>query len=270
MSARREKRVRPSVDTKSLTSWNALLIDGFCQAYLAFNDKEMLNEANSIADWIRGKMTGKGGLITRNFVNNKANINGFLDDYALTIQAFIKLYQINGVLSYLEYARDLCETVISKFYSEKQKLFYFTQTDSELIARKIDIDDDVVPSSNSVMAHNLNTLGIYYRIDDWLDKCNLMLATVQGFINKYPSSYVNWMALYERLLRGSKEISVLLSTPLEHAELSKFIQNSHVISYHKELPMSHGQKENGIYLCQNKVCLPKMSSINELLKALDS
>ena len=89
LSARREKRVRPSVDTKSLTSWNALLIDGFCQAYLAFNDKEMLNEAKSIADWIRGRMTGKDGLIARNFVNNKANINGFLDDYALTIQAFI-------------------------------------------------------------------------------------------------------------------------------------------------------------------------------------
>ena len=270
LSTRRKKRVSPSVDSKSLTSWNALLIDGFCQAYLAFNHNQMLNEANSIADWIRGKMTGKEGLIARNFVSNKANINGFLDDYALTIQAFIKLYQINGVLSHLEYAKDLCETVISKFYSEKQKLFYFTQTDSRLIARKIDIDDDVVPSSNSVMAHNLNTLGVYYRKEDWLDKCKLMLAKVEGLVNKYPSSYVNWMALYERLLRGSKEISVLIHTPLDHAELSKLIQKSHVISYHKELPMSHGQKENGIYLCQNKSCLPKMSSINELIEALDS
>ena len=160
LSSRRENRVRPSVDTKSLTSWNALLVDGFCQAYLAFNDKDMLNEANLIADWIRGKMTGKGGLIARNFVNNKVNINGFLDDYALTIQAFIKLYQINGVLSYLEYARDLCETVISNFIV-KNRSCLFPQTDSELIARKIDIDDDVIPSSNSVMAHNLNTLGIY-------------------------------------------------------------------------------------------------------------
>ena len=270
LSARREKRIKPSIDTKSLTSWNALLIDGLCQAYLAFNHSQMLNEANSIADWIRRKMTGKDGLIARNFAKNKANINGFLDDYALTIQAFIKLYQINGMLSHLEYAKDLCETVISKFYSEKQKLFYFTQTDSRLIARKIDIDDDVIPSSNSVMAHNLNTLGIYYRLEDWLDKSKLMLATVQGFINKYPSSYVNWIALYERLLSGSKEISVLLSAPPEHAVLSKLIQNSHVISYHKELPMSQGQKENGIYLCQNKSCLPKMSSIHELLEALDS
>ena len=120
------------------------------------------------------------------------------------------------------------------------------------------------------MAHNLNTLGIYYRLEDWLDKSKLMLAAVQGFINKYPSSYVNWIALYERLLSGSKEISVLLSAPPEHAELSKLIKNSHVISYHRELPMSQGQKENGIYLCQNKSCLPKMSSIHELLEALDS
>lgn len=268
--ARRAKRIKPSIDTKSLTSWNALLLTGLCHSYLAFNDKEMLNEANSIADWIRDKMTGRDGLIARNFVNNKANINGFLDDYALTIQAFIKLYQVNGVLLYLEYAKDLCLIVVDKFYSEKQRLFHFTQTDSRLIARKIDIDDDVIPSSNSVMAHNLNTLGIYYRIEDWLDKCKFMLATVQGFINKYPSSYVNWMALYERLLSGSKEISVLLPAHPEYADLSKLIHNNHVISYHKELPMSNGQKENGIYLCQNKSCLPKMSSISELLEALDS
>ena len=268
--ARRAKRIKPSIDTKSLTSWNALLLTGLCHSYLAFNDKAMLTEANSIADWIRDKMTGKDGLIARNFVNNKANINGFLDDYALTIQAFIKLYQVNGVLLYLEYAKDLCVMVLDKFYSEKQRLFHFTQTDSRLIARKIDIDDDVIPSSNSVMAHNLNTLGIYYRIEDWLDKCKFMLATVQGFINKYPSSYVNWMALYERLLSGSKEISVLLPVHPEYADLSKLIQNNHVISYHKELPMSNGQKENGIYLCQNKSCLPKMSSISELLNALDS
>ena len=268
--ARRAKRIKPSIDTKSLTSWNALLLTGLCHSYLAFNDKAMLTEANSIADWIRDKMTGKDGLIARNFVNNKANINGFLDDYALTIQAFIKLYQVNGVLLYLEYAKDLCVMVLDKFYSEKQRLFHFTQTDSRLIARKIDIDDDVIPSSNSVMAYNLNTLGIYYRIEDWLDKCKFMLATVKGFINKYPSSYVNWMALYERLLSGSKEISVLLPVHPEYADLSKLIQNNHVISYHKELPMSNGQKENGIYLCQNKSCLPKMSSISELLNALDS
>lgn len=270
LSARRTKRIKPSIDTKSLTSWNALLLTGLCHSCLAFNDKDMLNEANSIADWIREKMTGKDGLIARNFVNNKANINGFLDDYALTIQAFIKLYQINGVLLYLGYAKDLCEIVVDKFYSEKQRLFHFTQTDSRLIARKIDIDDDVIPSSNSVMAHNLNTLGVYYRIEDWLDKCKFMLATVQGFINKYPSSYVNWIALYERLLSGSKEISVLLPAPPKYTELSKIIQNNHIISYHKELPMSHGQKEGGIYLCQNKSCLPKMSSISELLEVLDS
>ena len=270
LSERREKRIKPSIDTKSLTSWNALLIDGFCQAYLAFNHNQMLNEANSIADWICTKMTGENGLIARNFVNNKANINGFLDDYALSIQAFIKLYQITGVLSHLEFAKDLCETVISKFYSKKQKLFFYTQSDSRLIVRKIDIDDDVVPSSNSVMAHNLSTLGVYYRKEDWLDKSKMMLAKVEGFINKYPSSYVNWMSLYDILLRGSKEISILLSAPLAQSELSKLIQKNHIISYHKELPMSAGQKENGIYLCQNNRCLPKISSIQELVKHLAS
>jgi uncharacterized protein YyaL (SSP411 family) len=120
------------------------------------------------------------------------------------------------------------------------------------------------------MAHNLSTLGVYYRKEDWLDKSKMMLAKVEGFINKYPSSYVNWMSLYDILLRGSKEISILLPTPLAQSELSKLIQKSHIISYHKELPISAGQKENGIYLCQNNRCLPKISSIQELVKHLAS
>ena len=270
LSVSREKRIKPSIDTKSLTSWNALLLDGLCHSYVAFNNQEMLDEACSIADWIAFKMVDGDGLLARNFVNNKASISGFLDDYALTIQAFIKLYQINGELTHLHFAKNLCEKVISEFYSEKQKLFYFTKSNSELIARKIDIDDDVIPSSNSIMAHNLNILGIYYRKEDWINKCKLMLAKVEGFIDKYPSSYVNWMSIYDLILRGSKEITLLLSKPLVHSEISTIFQKNHVISYHTELPMSYEIKEDGIYLCQNQHCLPKMTSVNELLEALDT
>jgi uncharacterized protein YyaL (SSP411 family) len=77
------------------------------------------------------------------------------------------------------------------------------------------------------------------------------------------------MGFYDIILRGSKEITVLLAKPLVHSELSRLIQKNHIISYHQELPMSAEQKKNGIYLCQNKSCLPKISSINELLEALD-
>ena len=123
----------------------------------------------------------------------------------MTIEAFIKLYQIKGDLCYLEHAKKMGDYVLSEFYSEEQGLFFYTEKGSKLIARKIDIDDDVIPSSNSVMAHNLQLLGVYFRKEDWVEKSHQMLGKILAFINKYPSGYLNWMALYYRLFLGIKE-----------------------------------------------------------------
>jgi|SaaInlStandDraft_1057018.scaffolds.fasta_scaffold01524_6 uncharacterized protein YyaL (SSP411 family) len=264
----REKREEPIIDPKSLTAWNALLINGLSQAYLALNDESFIEEAVSIANWIINRQLQSKGALYRNYVNDISSINGFLDDYALTIEAFIKLYQIKGDLCYLEHAKKMGDYVLSEFYSEEQGLFFYIEKGSKLIARKIDIDDDVIPSSNSVMAHNLQLLGVYFRKEDWVEKSHQMLGKILAFINKYPSGYLNWMALYYRLFLGIKEIHVLTGAIPTKADLSALIRSNRVVSYHKEIPMSSAYKETGIYLCENKVCLPKIASIKTLLEEL--
>jgi len=266
----REKREAPIIDSKSLTAWNALLINGLSQAYLAFNDESFIEEAVCIANWIINRQLQSKGALYRNHVNDISSINGFLDDYALTIEAFIKLYQIKGDLCYLEHAKKMSDYVLSEFYSEEQGLFFYTEKASKLIARKIDIDDDVIPSSNSVMAHNLQLLGVYFRKEDWVEKSHQMLGKILVFINKYPNGYLNWMALYYRLFVGIKEIHVLTSDMPAKADLSAIIRSNRVVSYHQEIPMSSAYKETGIYLCENKVCLPKIPSIKTLLDILKS
>ena len=197
-----------------------------------------------------------------------SSIDGFLDDYAITIQSFICLYQIQGDLSYLLYAKRMTSYVFSEFYSETQKLFFYTQKDAKLIARKIDVDDDVIPSSNSVMAHNLYELGVYFRKDDWLEKSQEMLGKVKDLISKYPSGYLNWMALYFRILKGTKELHVLTENKPNCAELSSLLRKRIIISYHKEIPMTEGYSEKGIFFCENNTCLPRIESIEALLKQI--
>jgi hypothetical protein len=41
----REKRVKPGLDDKTLTSWNALMLKGYVDAYNAFGEKEFLDAA---------------------------------------------------------------------------------------------------------------------------------------------------------------------------------------------------------------------------------
>ena len=101
----RSKRVRPSTDTKILLSWNALMLKGFVDAYLALSDPEYLQLALSNARFLEKNMIQKDGRLWRNFSNGKASTDAFLDDYALLAKAFIHLYQATFDIHWLETAQ---------------------------------------------------------------------------------------------------------------------------------------------------------------------
>ena len=271
LSNARSKRIKPLIDTKSLTSWNSLLIQGFCHAYVAFGNEYILKEALSICEWLVHRQFDENtGVLYRNNVNGKASIDGFLDDYANAIQALICLYQTKGDLNHLMLAKKLVEIVEVEFFSKDQNLCYYTKRNTKLIARKIDVDDDVMPSSNSVMAHNFYSLGYYFRNERWIQNSKDMLQTVKGLISKYPGSYVNWMGLYYRILKGPAELSVLGQEAISHSQITKLQGLNILVSYHREIAVSAAYSDDGIYLCRNKVCLPKMKTLDEAIIHLHS
>ncbi len=271
LSNARSKRIKPLIDTKSLTSWNSLLIQGFCHAYVAFGNEYILKEALSVCEWlVHRQFNEKTGVLYRNNVNGKASIDGFLDDYANAIQALICLYQTKGDLDHLMLAKKLVEIVEVEFFSKDQNLCYYTKRNTKLIARKIDVDDDVMPSSNSVMAHNFYSLGYYFRNERWIQNSKDMLQKVKGLISKYPGSYVNWMGLYYRILKGPAELSVLGQEAISHSQITKLQGLNILVSYHREIAVSAAYSDDGIYLCRNKVCLPKMKTLDEAIIHLNS
>ena len=260
----RSLREKPCIDTKSLTSWNALLIKGLCKAYLAFDDVVFLQSANEIASWIKNNQLNSDHSIHHNFVHGKATIEGFLEDYAFTIDAFILLYQVSGDIELLEHAKNMAEKVEEDFYSEEHDLCFFSNSNSKLIARKIVTEDDVIPSSNSVMAHCFYDLGVYYRRVDWISKSQKMLSRVIGSIEKYPTNYSNWFLLYFRFTYGNSEISILQDYAVDPSVLKELIHPLRMIAYHNSIPMSKDFSK-GIYVCENQSCLPKINSLDELI-----
>ena len=94
LSIERNKRKKPNLDDKILTSWNALMLQGYVDAYKAFDQKEYLDKAVKIAEFILQKQLRSDGGLNRNFKNGKSTINGYAEDYATVIQAFISLHEI--------------------------------------------------------------------------------------------------------------------------------------------------------------------------------
>jgi hypothetical protein len=189
----RSKRVRPALDDKILTSWNALMIKGYVDAYRALGSKEYLETAEKNASFILKNLKKPDGGLFHNFKNSKQTINGFLEDYAFAIEAFIALYQASFGLEWLTEAKNLMDYVIQHFYDPETGMFYFTSVENtDLVARKFEINDNVIPASNSAIANSLFLLGNYYENLEYLKIAELMLQKVRDKMKIYPSAFSNW------------------------------------------------------------------------------
>jgi hypothetical protein len=166
----RNNRVRPGLDDKSLTSWNALMIKAFVDLYNASGNKCYLDTAINATDFIiKNLYNNKGGLY-HSYKNGIAKIDAFLEDYAFLIEAVIELYQATFDENWLKKADDLMARVFTNFFDEADGFFWFTNKHSQdLFARKKEIHDSVMPSSNSSLAISLFKLGTLLNKQSYLD-----------------------------------------------------------------------------------------------------
>ena len=166
----REQRTRPALDDKSLTSWNALMCQAYTDAYLAFGNKYYLHTAIKNARFILDKQCQSDHSLWHSYKDGQSSINGFLEDYALTISAFIRLYEATFDEQWLNKAKDLTDYCHAHFYDSQSGMFFFTSDlDAPLVARKMEINDNVMPASSSVMANNLFALGHLLDNSDYLE-----------------------------------------------------------------------------------------------------
>ena len=158
------------------------------------------------------KVINKNYRVTRNYKEGKGIINGFLDDYAFLIDGYISLYQATFDEKWLYEAKNLQEYAIKHFYDEESGLFFYTSDlDAPLITRKKEISDNVMPSSNSVMAKNLERLGAYFFEELFLDMSKSMMKVVATDIlnSKQPYYYSNWLSHYMLLSKPPFEIAIV-------------------------------------------------------------
>ena len=177
------------------------MLKGLCDAYSMEQDASFLKLAISNAEWIVNEQIKNNTLI--HCKTNTKNIDGFLEDYAFVVDAFIALYQITFEEKWLEQAKKLTEKSLELFLDTKSKMMYFTAKDTSLIARKMEVYDSVIPSSNSVMATNIFMLGHFYRNDEWIKNAEQMTKNMFSNIKQYAPGFSNWSMLMTCLLYTS-------------------------------------------------------------------
>ncbi len=270
--AEREKRIRPGLDSKLIAGWNGLTLTGLCHAYQATQNPGFLKLAKDCAAFLKSLI--KDGELRR---LPASEMEGFLEDYAAVIQGFIAYYQTSFEYEYIQIADRLTQHVIENFYDESEGFFYFTGDESEkLIARKKEVFDNVIPSSNSMMARNLFELGTLIYNDKYQSLAKEMTGRMLKLIPQEPAYLSNWASLALQMSSNFAEIVII---GRDHKELAEEINSSYLpakvvatSAKPNDRPMFQKKSlkdgKTTIFVCFNRACKMPVNHVQGAIEQL--
>ena len=278
--SRRSQRVPPATDDKILTSWNAMMISALCRAHQVLGDQTYLEAAQKAVDFLLQNLYIEKSL-KRTWRAGKAQISGYLSDYALLIEALLDLYETSFEESHLRTAVELNGSMLTKFWDEDGG-FYFTEMgQSDILLRTRNPYDNPVPSGNSAAVHSLARLSRFTGDHSLMDKASEAFRMYAGKIQNYPSGFSYLLSALDFLNHSAKEI--VLSGPrdattfkeLKSAIQMKYLPNK-VLAYadasirdkeHILSPLVGGKFSPGdevrVFVCENFSCKAPFTSIEE-------
>jgi uncharacterized protein YyaL (SSP411 family) len=265
-------RIRPSLDDKILCSWNGLLLKSLSLSALYLEDESIANQAMLLGDWMMATMIQPNGLVR---VNTKNFNPAFSEDYACFIEGLVHLYELDGNAKWLATAVQLTDTLIAQYHDPEKQWFAFTPIHTQpLIMHKYDTSDDVIPASNSIMAIQLQKLGVLCDRYDFVLMGREMLKPLRSMILEKPEWYCNWSRVAQLEAIGFIQISItgtngkttmksLIPTLPSWVALGFETENPAPFLKHKV-----GNTES-IFVCINETCFEPLVQLDQAIEVLE-
>jgi uncharacterized protein YyaL (SSP411 family) len=145
----RQKRKQPLLDTKILTSWNALAIRAFAHAGRVLNEPRYTHAAQTAADWLLTHHLQPDGTLLHATRPDRPGrqVPGFLDDYAALILALIELDNPSG-----SHISNLTDQLLKRFAAPAGGFYFTDRQADDLIVRQMVASDSPLPSGNAMAA----------------------------------------------------------------------------------------------------------------------
>jgi uncharacterized protein YyaL (SSP411 family) len=186
----REQRVRPALDDKRLTSWNALMICALAEAGAAFGEPRYLDAAVACAEFLQNDMRDARGRLLRTYNDGRAKIDAYLEDHAFLLEALIALFEATCDERWFHQAIALAEEILARFADPDRGGFFSTASDGEaLIVRRKDLEDSPIPSGSSSAAVGLLRLAQITGNDEYERHARGAIALVAEIAPRHPSAF---------------------------------------------------------------------------------
>ena len=276
----RESRIHPTLDSKQLTSWNALLAEGFIRAGRALDREDWLDHANGIFSFIRRDLwTGDSLMAVYN--SGQARFEAYLDDYAWLLNALTMYLQARWDRDRLEFAIQVADALLRWFDDEENGGFFFSDVRVDVpIMRSMIFHDDATPAGNAIAIKALNRLGRLLgdlRYTEAADRC-LRRSTIQ--LGDNPMACASLLSALQDSVIPSRHVVVSGMDPEQRDELKAWVDDRDQVDCYligppdDTLPGILGEYRTAepvtAWTCRGLHCLPPVYSREELRQQLEN
>ena len=268
--AAREQRVRPGLDDKRLTAWNALMISALAEAGAVLQRPDYLDAAVAAAEFIARDMRSEDGRLLRTYNRGRAKIGAYLEDHAFLLEASITLYEATFDARWFAQARALAEEILDRFADPERGGFFAVGADHELIARRKELEDAPIPSGGSAATFGLLRLAALTGEGRYSDAAESAIALLHAIAPQHPTAFGHLLQAIDFSLASVKEVA--LAGPdtqaLEQVVRGGFRPHLVLAGGDGDVPLLEGREavdgRAAAYVCEHFTCQRPVTDPDEL------
>jgi hypothetical protein len=279
--AARERRIRPGLDDKILTSWNGLMIAALAHAASVLDRPEYAERAARAADFLLATLRRPDGRLLRTWsAGHSAKIDACLDDYAYLLDGLVTLYETTGGMRWLTEAQRLVAILFEQFWDTAEGGFFYTAHDHErLIARGKDPHDGATPAPGAVAVTALLRLIRLTGDTTHLPAIEHVFRLHRGLMEKHPTAVSQLLLALDFHLGPVREYALIAGANADETRRilavlhGRFEPNKVVALGPSELPLLAGREagtEPRLFICENFACQQPLVGVEAIQAALDA
>jgi uncharacterized protein YyaL (SSP411 family) len=267
----RASRVRPGLDDKVLTEWNAMFLATLAEAAMATGNREWRSAAIEIGEFLLRELRDANGRWLRSWQGGRAKQPAFAPDYAWVVEAFTRMGELTGEARWTAAARGAADDLLALFWDDKRGGLFTTGSDGErLIVRSKDLFDGATPSANSVAAVALTRLGALTGDERYTTAARGILTLLYEPMAHHPPAFTHALAAVDLLVSGLDEVAVIGDRPDLVDALHQGYRPNLVLAWGEpyDSPLWEGRTDGLAYVCRHYACQAPTGDVDALLAQL--
>ncbi len=268
----RTPRVRPGLDDKRLTSWNALAIAAFADAGAVLERADYLDAARTAADFVLTELRDDDGRLLRTWKDGRGRLNAYLEDHAFLLEALLVLYEATFEPRWFAEARAIAEQILDRFADAERGGFFSTATDHEqLVARRKDLEDAPIPSGASSAAYGLLRLAALTGEHRYEAAAVGHLRLLHEIAPRHPGAFGHFLQALDFHLSPTREVAIAGPEPAALARVVRAELRPHVVLAGGEpggVALMDGREpvdgRTAAYVCERFACQRPVTEPGEL------